>query len=108
VGSHVVDLTLAPSVGMIAAIRAFVTKFYQPSLSPDAVSRVALATHELLENAMRYGDEQTTDVRIRIEIADGAIVLQTWNRTDDAHHQIVERLFDEMNTAPDPLSTTAR
>jgi anti-sigma regulatory factor (Ser/Thr protein kinase) len=104
VTSNVVDLTLVPNVELISSIRLFVTRFYQPSLSADAVSRVALATHELLENAMRYGNLPPTEVRLRIEImADSTVVLQTWNQTDESHRQTVEGLFDEMNSAPDPL-----
>lgn len=102
--SNVVDLTLVPNVDLISSIRLFVTRFYQPMLSADAVSRVALATHELLENAMRYGDVPATEVRLRIEITESkSVVLQTWNTTDESHRQVVQRLFDEMNSAADPL-----
>lgn len=103
VASHVVDLSLVPNVELISSIRLFVTKFYQPTLSADAVSRVALATHELLENAMRYTDRPPTEVRLRIEIRGDAVVLQTWNNTDASHHEVVQGLFEEMNRAPDPL-----
>src|SRR5258706_2805388 len=104
VPSNVVDLTLVPRVDLISSIRGFVTKLYSTTLSRDDVSRVALAAHELLENAMRYGDNPPTEVRIRIEITDDStVVLQTWNHTDESHRMVVQQLFDEMNSAPDPL-----
>lgn len=49
-----VELTFAPSLELIPVVRRFVSAFYEELLShADAASRLALATHELLENTVK-------------------------------------------------------
>jgi two-component sensor histidine kinase len=65
VGPAYVDLTFAPSVDLISHVRRFVARFYEAFLPQDDVGqRIALATHELLENAVKYGADGVTSLRI--------------------------------------------
>jgi hypothetical protein len=93
-------LRFSPSVELISVVRRFVADFYQNILhDDDAVSRVALATHELLENAVRYSiDGETT---IRIDVTEELLTIQIDNIADANHRTALAGLFAEMNAAED-------
>src|SRR5947209_8429255 len=62
------ELNFRPNVALVSVVRRFVNEFYQRFLSdPDATSRLALATHELLENAVKYSKDGETTIRIELE-----------------------------------------
>jgi anti-sigma regulatory factor (Ser/Thr protein kinase) len=62
------ELNFKPNVALVSVVRRFVSEFYQRFLSdPDGTSRVALATHELLENAVKYSIDGETTIRIEVE-----------------------------------------
>ncbi len=62
------ELQFKPNVALVSVVRRFVTEFYQRFLSdPDGTSRVALATHELLENAVKYSKDGETTIRIDVD-----------------------------------------
>jgi anti-sigma regulatory factor (Ser/Thr protein kinase) len=102
-----VELNFRPNVQLVSVVRRFVSEFYQRTLKdPDGTSRVALATHELLENAVKYSmDGETT---IRIEVAsDGqprqvAILLR--NRAEASHVAAIRELVDGIKNAPDAFA----
>ena len=51
----VLDLSFTPCLEQVSTVRRFLEDFYQPLLKdPDMVCRMAIATHELLENAAKY------------------------------------------------------
>jgi hypothetical protein len=78
-----------------------VSDFYDRTLGdPDATSRVALATHELLENAVKYSRDGRAKVRIEVS-GEGERVwvrIRTRNRasTEDAAH--IRRTIEEMTS----------
>jgi anti-sigma regulatory factor (Ser/Thr protein kinase) len=52
---------------LVSIVRRFVSDFYDRTLAdPEATSRVALATHELLENAVKYSRDGRAKVRIEV------------------------------------------
>jgi anti-sigma regulatory factor (Ser/Thr protein kinase) len=62
------ELNFKPNVALVSVVRRFVSEFYARFLSdPDGTSRVALATHELLENAVKYSKDGETTIRIEVE-----------------------------------------
>ena len=87
---------------LVSIVRRFVTDFYDRTLGdPDAISRLALATHELLENAVKYSRDGRAKVRIEVsglgDRCDRARVrIRTRNRAtaEDAEH--IRRTIDEM------------
>jgi anti-sigma regulatory factor (Ser/Thr protein kinase) len=96
------ELTFSPNVELISVVRRFVSAFYDQVLQDrDASSRLAVATHELLENACKYScDGQTT---IRLEITEGrryARILLS-NRAPPERVADIRARFDEMNSFPD-------
>jgi hypothetical protein len=90
------ELNFRPNVALVSVVRRFVSEFYQRFLSdPDATSRVALATHELLENAVKYSKDGETTIRIDVEQTTPRRVRIVLRNRAEAHHiaairQIVE------------------
>lgn len=61
------ELDFKPNVQLVSVVRRCVTELYQRFLDdPDGTSRVALATHELLENAVEYSRDGETTIRIEV------------------------------------------
>src|SRR5437660_1066565 len=61
------ELTLRPNLELVATVRLFVESFYHRTLSDEELSgRLAIATHELLENAVKYSVDGETSLRIEI------------------------------------------
>lgn len=100
------ELAFRPNVQLINVVRRFVTDFYDEVIGdPDVVSRLALATHELLENAVRYSTDGETRIRIGIEPAqDGAfLTIRMQNTAEERHRRTLAALFEEMKAAEDPM-----
>ena len=97
-----------PNLELISLVRRFVSDFYDHLLiDPDATSRVALATHELLENAMGYSTSGETTLRIEIRDHDARqdqLVIRIRNRTTQQHIGDIRLLFEEMGANSDPLA----
>jgi two-component sensor histidine kinase len=96
------QLCFRPTVAMISDARRFVLAMYGPLLgNADAASRVALATHELLENGLKYSLDG--NMLLRIEISQGAtaceIRLETRNRISSERREGLEEVFEDMDRA---------
>ncbi len=100
------ELNFKPNVALVSVVRRFVTEFYQRFLGdPDGTSRVALATHELLENAVKYSKDGETTIRIgdRCEQTVPRIVRIPCCATAPARSTFVaiRELLDGIAKAPD-------
>ena len=104
--SPFVDLSFSPSLALVSLVRQFASDFYSEQLGEgDAVERIALATHEVLENAVKYSVDGLT--RIRIEWhppPEGRVLLRTWNRPRPEHFEVVVRNIAKLQEASDPLA----
>ena len=99
------ELRFAPDVALVSIVRCFVTDFYgYLAGEPDVAHRLAMATHELLENAVAYSPDKRTEIRImlRHSNANVAVVIETRNRVTEEQRVIVRRALDEVVGAPDP------
>ncbi len=95
------QVSFRPNFRLVSTVRKFTEEFYQRMLDDhDASERVALATHELLENAIAYASDDETGVRV--ELSDDVLVVKTWNRTSPERLAILRGMIDEMNRAEDP------
>ena len=91
------ELCFRPCVELVSTVRRFVSDFYATVLKDaDLGSRLALATHELLENAVKYSTSPETTLRVEIMRATGVATVTSWNDTDLAHITTIRRLFQEM------------
>ncbi len=97
------ELTFAPNIELVSVVRQFIGTFYAQILEDtDTVNRVALAAHELLENAVKYStDGETT---IRMDVLPGpatAFVIRTRNRCSPDHARTLKMRVDELNASGD-------
>jgi hypothetical protein len=103
-----------PNIKLISPVRRFVSEFYVRILTDrELASRLTLATHELVENAVAYAADGETE--IRIEVVDDGLVVKTWNRASLEQQAVVRDLIETLNAAEDPdafyqlrLAQTAR
>jgi hypothetical protein len=99
------ELNFRPNVQLVSVVRRFVSEFYARFLAdPDTTSRVALATHELLENAVKYSRDGETTIRIEMLVRETPLRVRILlrNRTELAHIHAIRELVDGMAAAPDP------
>ena len=68
----------------------------------DDVSRVAMATHELLENAVKFSVDGKTKLRIEL-VSSGRIRITTRNRALPANVEELTNLAQEFRDAIDPM-----
>src|SRR5215472_9503772 len=100
-----IELSFSPTVKLVKTVRRFVSDFYTEVLGDgDVVSRMTVATHELLENAVRYSLDGNTSIRIGVRHIDGTahITIDTRNRAPNEHIQVLRGTLDELAAAPDP------
>jgi hypothetical protein len=95
------ELSFERKPELVSIVRRFVSDFYDRTLAdPDATSRVALATHELLENAVKYSRDGRAKVRIEVSgVGERVRVrIKTRNRgnPEDAEH--IRGMIAEMNS----------
>ncbi|HWZ89200.1 MAG TPA: ATP-binding protein [Polyangiaceae bacterium] len=89
---------------LVSIVRRFVSEFYDGTLAdPDASFRVALATHELLENALKYSPDGQATVRIEVDARGSSahIRICTRNRAAPEDTAFIRRTVSEMRGSPD-------
>jgi hypothetical protein len=101
------ELTFRPNVELVSIVRRFVFDFYAGTIcDKDVVSRVALATHELLENAVKYSSDGATSLSITFEPAEPSSVvsIRLANRASVEDLAAVSAIFAEMEIFTDPFA----
>ena len=101
------ELNFRPNVALVSVVRRFVSEFYQKFLSdPDGTSRVALATHELLENAVKYSKDGETTIRIAVErdTMPRRVRIRLSNRAEPANIAAIREIVDGVAKAPDAFA----
>ena len=97
------ELSFSPNLKLVSTVRRFVSSFYEEILDdPEVTSKVAVATHELLENAVRYSTDGRTRVRVGVRRDSGTtftVTIDTTNRSDSEHVMLLSTLMDEMKRA---------
>jgi len=70
------------------------------------ISRVAMAAHELLENAAKYAADRNADLSVTVEGPEGAgtITLRLSNQTSTGHLSRLRDAFVELNNCSDPMT----
>lgn len=102
-----IELSFAPNILLVSVVRRFISNFYGQLLrDPAAVSRLAVATHELLENAVRYSADGLT--RLRVEMVGAGnqarAVVRTWNKSQPEHIATLRSHMAELGRATDPMA----
>jgi hypothetical protein len=100
------DVTFRPNAELVPVIRCFVSSFYDHVVcDADVVARVALATHELLENAVKYSSDGSTSLSIAVEPRDAEILvrIRISNPATADHIALVRSFFEEVREHEDPF-----
>lgn len=101
------ELRFQPTVDLISSTRRFVCAFFEPFIpDPDVVSRIGLATHELLENILKYATDGRTVTRVDLA-EDGdhrTLSIETTSSITSERRAGLEEIFTEMANASDALS----
>jgi hypothetical protein len=101
------EIHFAPSWELISDVRRFVSVFYNRTLGePDAAGRIALAAHELLENAAKYSSDG--DARLRMEVTRGGpphtMRIAISNRATQDEIERLKQSFSRMAEDKDPFT----
>lgn len=101
------ELSFSPNVSLIPTVRRFVGEFYEHVLKDaEITSRLVVASHELLENAVRYSVDGHSSIRITVTRSNGFVhvTIDTKNRTSAHHRDALVKLLDEMKASGDRLT----
>ncbi len=94
-------LVFRPNIKLVSTVRRFTGEFYRRVLvDQELASRLALATHEMLENAVAYADDEET--AIRIEVDGDMLSVRTWNRATPERLASMKASIDRVMAATDP------
>lgn len=78
----------------IASVRAFFANFLQEALSNEAqAEEITIAIHELLENALKYSDDDQFSIAIDLEHKNQSLVVHVKNRTSQQQVAILEEIL---------------
>jgi hypothetical protein len=104
-GKPYFELNFRPNFALVTVVRRFVSEFNRRFLDEPDSSRIALATHELLENAVKFSEDGATTIRMEIVEADGdrtiRVILR--NRAAPAHIDAVKRILAGIAEASTPF-----
>jgi two-component sensor histidine kinase len=94
------EIEFAPNLALVTQVRQFVGAFYGHCLGdPEATSRIAVAAHELLENAVKYASHRQVRIRISLERGeDGAqmVTIETGNHATVEDLRAAREALDEL------------
>ena len=101
------SIRFSPSAKLIVVVRRFVQSFYTRVLEDTEMSsQLALAPHELLENAVKYGT--TSDAVLAISVVDAAeerrgydVDVSIRNSAKPEHLAEAKRVIDALNACDD-------
>ena len=92
---------------MVSIVRRFVEETFEKLVGdPDAIFRISMAAHELLENAAKYSVGRRAVLRVVLEEQSeggaGAYISLS-NETTLDHVDRLKARVDEINAAPEPF-----
>lgn len=100
-GDPYLEIAFQPTVTTINEARRLVLSLFGPLLgSEDLAGRAALATHELLENALKYSSDGSTVIRVELSHASrtSTLTVETRNLVSDVRRAGLDEAFAEMRT----------
>jgi hypothetical protein len=101
------DLVFRPSVDLISIVRQFVSSFYSQIIGnrdDGTVSNLGLVTHELLENAIKYGTGGETRLSVEFDRVVNRVAIRMWNGASETHIETLKRNVKELSEAPDAFA----
>jgi hypothetical protein len=100
------ELRFQPTVALASTVRKFVCDFYRELLDAEMSNKLAMATHEMLENACHYSIDRRSELVIALHRigAQYVVTIRTKNRASDERLDKVRRALDEVVGAEDPAA----
>jgi len=95
--ANYIDIGFSPCWDLIPSVRKFVSQFYDRFVSKDVSFRIALTTHELLENAVKYSRDP--DARVYVGVSgsgDGQVMVRVESRATEGNIVELQKLFTRM------------
>lgn len=104
--TYLFELEFTPNLRLVPIVRRFVSDFYGEVFDDDEViSRLALSTHELMENAIQHNSGG--DARLAVELRDIEGQKHIWvrigNPTWPERIAKLSQLLEAIDRAPDPF-----
>jgi len=97
-------LQIQPHARMVSIVRRFVEESFEKIVGdPEAVFRVSLAVHELLENAAKYAVGDQTGLQVHFETNGSAVRIKLTNQTTPEHIERLRTCISEIQTAEEPF-----
>jgi anti-sigma regulatory factor (Ser/Thr protein kinase) len=100
------ELSFSPNVSLVSTVRRFVSEFYSQILfNDDATSQLAVATHELLDNAVLYSFDGNTSIRVGVRKTGSElrVRIETKNRASPSNIEAISTMLDKLRVAEDPV-----
>lgn len=105
------ELRFRPTVALASTVRRFVAEFYREILrDADHSNRLAMATHEMLENAVHYSIDQRSELCIEARTTTESLIvtIRTRNRATTERLAKVRVALDEVLNADDASTMYTR
>src|SRR4051812_35634126 len=97
-----IELSFAPEPKLVPKVREFTTFFYKEVLGDeDGLSSLAVATHELLENAVKNSTDGVTKLRVEYDPERSKVTIKTYNKPTPDNLQRLQENVEELRNAPD-------
>jgi two-component sensor histidine kinase len=88
---------------MVSIVRRFVEESFEKLVGdPEAVFRISMAVHELLENAAKYSVGEMTGLNIRFESNGSAASIKLTNQSTPEHIARLRASIAEIQSSNDP------
>jgi hypothetical protein len=105
------ELRFSPTVALVAKVRRFISEFYGELLRDADVSHsLAMATHEMLENAVSYSLDKRSELVVTLHRVshEFVVTIVTKNRATGERLRSVRTHLDEVVNAPNPTELYAQ
>lgn len=91
--------------GGIGAIRRFLVQFLRPVMPSSALTdKVAIIVHELLENAVKYSDDEDAEITVHVRLEATHVHVVVRNPARGAHRETLRCEVERVMTG-DPFET---
>jgi hypothetical protein len=100
-------VAFCPNIELITSTRRFVAELFDSMITdPDAVSRVALTIHELLENTLKYSTDGMVCLQVTVSDIGGSKVVKICasNRANPTQLGELKRRIDALRDTQDPMA----
>jgi hypothetical protein len=100
------EMSFRPNPQLVPIVRRFVADVYRRVIaSDDDVDRIAMAAHELVENAVRFSNDGAAVLRIDVTPGDPArVTICTTNSASAENLATVVGWLQEMMSVSDPFT----